>query len=291
MKLIAEPWDVGEGGYQVGNFPPLWSEWNGRYRDTVRDYWRGEPATIAEFAYRFTGSSDLYAGDSSPGSSINFVTAHDGFTLADLVSYNEPRNQANGEGGRDGEQHNRSWNHGVEGPTDDPDVLELRDRQMRNLLATLLLSQGVPMLLMGDEVARTQHGNNNAYCQDNELNWFDWSDVERHAELFEFTSQLVALRQTIPCSTGVAGSPGATRGDEVTGIGHGIGALGDIAWLRPDGSPMQDHDWEVGFAKAIGVLLNGAAVPDPGPRGEPIRDDTFLILFNVHHGEPCGRCR
>jgi len=275
VKLIAEPWDIGEGGYQVGNFPPMWSEWNGRYRDTVRDYWRGEPATIAEFAYRFTGSSDLYAGDSSPGSSVNFVTAHDGFTMADLVSYNDKHNEANLEDGNDGESHNRSWNCGVEGPTDDDAVNELRERQVRNMLTTLLLSQGVPMLLAGDEMGRTQQGNNNVYCQDNELSWVDWSLLEQNAELFDFTAALLRLRRDHPVFRRRRWFTGrSVRGDEV----------GDIAWYRPDGSVMQDQDWEVGFAKALGVMLNGRSVPDPGPRGERIVDDTFLLLFNAHHG-------
>ncbi len=275
IKLIAEPWDIGEGGYQVGNFPPQWSEWNGRYRDTVRDYWRGEPATIAEFAYRFTGSSDLYAGDSSPGSSVNFVTAHDGFTLADLVSFNEKHNEANLEGGRDGEQHNRSWNCGAEGDVDDPAVNELRRRQTRNLLTTLLLSQGVPMLLAGDEMGRSQQGNNNAYCQDNELSWLDWSLVERNADLVDFVSGLARLRREHPVFRRRRWFTGrSVRGDEV----------GDIAWYRPDGSAMQDADWDAGFAKALGVLLHGRSLPDPDPRGHPVRDGTFLVLFNAHHG-------
>ena len=275
IKLIAEPWDIGEGGYQVGNFPPMWSEWNGRYRDTVRDYWRGEPATIAEFAYRFTGSSDLYAGDSSPGSSVNFVTAHDGFTMTDLVSYNEKHNDANGEDGRDGESHNRSWNCGVEGPTDDPGVLELRGRQLRNMFTTLLLSQGVPMVLAGDEMGRTQQGNNNGYCQDNELSWLDWSLLERNAELVDFVAGLSRLRREHPVFRRRRWFTGrSVRGDQV----------GDIAWYRPDGSPMQDADWDTGFARALGVLLNGRAMPDPDPMGHPVVDDTFLVLFNAHHG-------
>jgi len=273
VKLIAEPWDIGEGGYQVGNFPPMWSEWNGRYRDTVRDYWRGEPATIAEFAYRFTGSSDLYAGDSSPGSSVNFVTAHDGFTMADLVSYNEKHNEANGEDSRDGEDHNRSWNCGVEGDTDDPAVLDLRGRQVRNLLTTLLLSQGVPMLLAGDEFGRTQQGNNNAYCQDDEISWVDWSLLDEHRDLFDFTAALLRLR----CE-----HPVFHRRRWFTG--RSVRGEGDIAWLRPDGSPMEDQDWDAGFAKALGVLLNGRSIPDPGPHGERLVDDTFLLLFNAHHG-------
>ena len=275
IKLIAEPWDIGEGGYQVGNFPPMWSEWNGRYRDTVRDYWRGEPATIAEFAYRFTGSSDLYAGDSSPGSSINFITAHDGFTMNDLVTYNDKHNEANLEDSRDGESHNRSWNCGVEGPTDDAGVVELRARQLRNMFTTLLLSQGVPMLLAGDEMGRSQQGNNNAYCQDNEISWLDWSLLDTNADLVDFVAGLARMRREHPVFHRRRWFTGrSVRGDEV----------GDIAWYRPDGSPMEDADWDVGFARALGVLLNGRAMPDPDPQGHPVVDDTFLILFNAHHG-------
>ncbi len=209
VKLIAEPWDIGEGGYQVGNFPPLWSEWNGRYRDTIRDFWRGEPATLAEFGYRFTGSSDLYQADTRrPTASINFVTAHDGFTLRDLVSYNDKHNEANGEDNRDGESHNRSWNCGVEGETDDAAILALRARQRRNFVTTLLLSQGVPMLLGGDELGRTQGGNNNAYCQDNELSWFDWDDVDDDFHDV-VPSRSPTLRRSIPCSAAAAGSRAA----------------------------------------------------------------------------------
>ncbi len=205
VKLIAEPWDIGEGGYQVGNFPGLWTEWNGKYRDTVRDYWRGEPATLGEFASRLTGSSDLYEATSRrPGASINFVTAHDGFTLNDLVSYNEKHNMANGEDNRDGESHNRSWNCGVEGPTDDPDILKLRSRQMRNIMATLMVSQGTPMIAHGDEIGRTQRGNNNVYCQDSELSWMDWSLVEKNGDQLEFTRKVTALRKKHP---GVSPSP------------------------------------------------------------------------------------
>ena len=275
VKLIAEPWDVGEGGYQVGNFPPHWSEWNGRYRDTVRDYWRGEPATMAELASRITGSSDLYESDSRhPSASVNFVTAHDGFTLADLVSYNEKHNEANGEGNNDGESHNRSWNCGVEGPTDDPDVLALRARQQRNLLTTLFLSQGVPMLLMGDEVGRSQQGNNNAYCQDDEISWFDWDDPERHADLHRFVCHLTELRRQHPVFRRRRWFSGRSiRGTEV----------GDIGWLRPDGEAMNDEDWDAGFARSLGMVLNGAAIPWPGPRGEPVVDDTFAVLLNAHH--------
>ncbi len=275
VKLIAEPWDVGEGGYQVGNFPPHWSEWNGRYRDTLRDYWRGEPATIAETASRITGSSDLYESDSRhPAASVNFITAHDGFTLADLVSYNDKHNEANGEDNNDGESHNRSWNCGVEGPTDDPEVLALRARQQRNLLTTLLLSQGVPMLLMGDEVGRTQHGNNNAYCQDDEISWFDWEDTERNSELHDFVCRLTDLRRAHPVFRRRRWFSGRSiRGTEID----------DIGWLRPDGEPMSDDDWEAGFARSLGLVLNGDAIPWPGTRGEQVVDDTFAVLLNAHH--------
>ena len=269
VKLIAEPWDVGEGGYQVGNFPALWSEWNGKYRDTVRDFWRGEPSTLGEFAERFTGSSDLYQGDGRrPVASINFVTAHDGFTLRDLVSYNEKHNDANGEGGADGESHNRSWNCGVEGPTDDPEVQELRARQQRNMLTTLLLSQGVPMLLGGDELGRTQGGNNNAYCQDNEISWFDWDAVD--ADLVRFCRRLIALRTEHPVfrrRRWFFGTP--LRGEA------------DIGWYRPDGEEMTDDDWHSGFAQALGVFLNGDAIPTRDELGNPVVDDSFLVLFNA----------
>ncbi|WP_103339960.1 glycogen debranching protein GlgX [Amycolatopsis sp. CA-126428] len=275
VKLIAEPWDVGPGGYQVGNFPPLWTEWNGAYRDTVRDFWRGEPATLGEFASRITGSSDLYQNDGRrPFASINFVTAHDGFTLNDLVSYNEKHNEANGEDGRDGADDNRSWNCGAEGPTEDEKVLDLRARQRRNLIATLLLSQGVPMLLHGDEFGRTQQGNNNAYCQDNELSWVDWSLLERNRELFEFTSAVVDLRHQHPVFRRrrfFAGRP-IRRGDE----------LRDIAWFTPAGDEMTDQDWEAGFGRSIMVFLNGTAIPDLDARGERVVDDSFLLCFNAH---------
>ncbi len=273
VKLIAEPWDVGEGGYQVGNFPPLWSEWNGKYRDTVRDYWRGEDQTLGDFANRFTGSSDLYATTGrKPSASINFVTAHDGFTLRDLVSYNEKHNEANGEENRDGESHNRSWNCGAEGPTDDPEVNALRARQQRNFLATLFLSQGIPMLLSGDEVGRTQGGNNNAYCQDNEISWLDWENVDR--ELLEFTSRLIAFRREHPVFR-------RRRWFLGTRI-HGEGVR-DIGWFRPDGELMSDEDWSHGFAKSLGVFLNGDAIPSLDPRGERVTDDSFYVLFNAHH--------
>jgi glycogen operon protein len=278
VKLIAEPWDLGDGGYQVGGFPPLWSEWNGQYRDTVRDYWRGEPSTLAEFASRLSGSSDLYEHTGRrPIASVNFITAHDGFTLADLVSYNEKHNDANGEGNRDGESHNRSWNCGVEGPTDDPAVLELRDRQARNLLATLLLSQGVPMLAHGDEIGRTQHGNNNVYCQDNEIAWVDWDLDERRTALLEFTRSLVHLRREHPVFRRrrfFAGAP--ERGGESD--------LRDIAWLSPDGQHMSDAQWQEELARALMVFLNGDAIAEPDLRGEEIVDDSFLVLFNAQPG-------
>jgi glycogen operon protein len=275
VKLIAEPWDVGEGGYQVGNFPPLWTEWNGKYRDTVRDYWRGEPATLAEFASRLTGSSDLYESDGRrPYASVNFITAHDGFTLNDLVSYNDKHNDANGEGGNDGESHNRSWNCGVEGPTDDPTVVELRERQKRNFLTTLFLSQGIPMLLGGDEFSRTQGGNNNAYCQDNEISWYDWDAARQHDTLLEFTRKLSRLRHEHPVFRRrryFQGRP--LRGSDVA----------DIGWYTPDGSVMDDDDWESGFAKSITVFLNGDAIREPDARGERITDASFFLLFNAHH--------
>ncbi|EWC59732.1 Glycogen debranching enzyme [Actinokineospora spheciospongiae] len=276
VKLIAEPWDVGPGGYQVGNFPPLWTEWNGKYRDTARDFWRGEPATLGEFASRITGSSDLYQEDGrKPFASINFVTAHDGFTLNDLVSYNDKHNEANGEDGRDGADDNRSWNCGVEGPTDDPEVNDLRARQRRNLIATLFLSQGVPMLLHGDEMARTQQGNNNGYCQDSELSWVDWSLAETNADLVDFTAGVIALRAKHPVFRRrrfFAGRP-IRRGDE----------LRDIAWFTPSGDEMSDEDWGSGFGRCIVTFLNGEGIPDLDQRGERVSDDSFLLCFNAHH--------
>jgi len=280
VKLIAEPWDLGEGGYQVGNFPPLWTEWNGRFRDTVRDFWRGEEATLPEFASRLTGSSDLYQHDRRrPLASINFVTAHDGFTLRDLVSYNGKHNDANGEGGRDGESDNRSWNCGAEGDTDDPAVLALRARQQRNLLTTLLLSQGVPMIAHGDECGRTQRGNNNAYCQDNELSWVDWSFDAAQRELLDFTRGLVRLRRDHPV---------LRRRRFFKGAGSRDG-LGDLTWFRPDGNPMQDSNWDWDEARAVAVFLNGEAISEPGPTGERIVDDSFLVLLNGHY-EPLEFC-
>jgi isoamylase len=272
VKLIAEPWDIGEGGYQVGNFPPLWSEWNGKYRDTVRDFWRGADQALAELGSRFTGSSDLYQGTGRrPYASINFITAHDGFTLRDLVSYNDKHNEANGEENRDGENHNRSWNCGAEGPTDNPDLLTLRRRQTRNFLTTLLLSQGVPMLLGGDEIGRTQQGNNNGYCQDNEISWYDWQNVDK--DLLQFTRRLIAFRNRHPVFWRRRWFQGrAIHGTKVS----------DIGWFTPGGTEMSDEDWRAGFAKSLGVFLNGRAIPSPNERGEPIVDDSFYFMFNSH---------
>ncbi len=272
VKLIAEPWDVGEGGYQVGNFPPLWSEWNGMYRDTMRDYWRGEPATLPEFGSRFTGSSDLYESDTrQPNASINFITAHDGFTLRDLVSYNDKHNEANGEGGGDGTDDNRSWNCGLEGPTKDPEVLALRARQQRNLLTTLLLSQGVPMVLGGDEFGRSQHGNNNAYCQDNEISWFRWDEADE--DLIAFTRRIIRLRRENPVfrrRRWFQGRP--LRGEGIT----------DIAWLVPEGDRMDDTHWEDSFARSLQIFLYGKGIATPDARGRQIVGDSFLVLFNAN---------
>jgi glycogen operon protein len=260
----------------VGNFPPLWTEWNGKYRDTVRDFWRGRPGTLGEFGYRLTGSSDLYQDDGRrPYASINFVTAHDGFTLTDLVSYNDKHNEANGEGNRDGTNDNRSWNCGVEGPTDDPEVLALRARQRRNMLATLLLSQGVPMLLHGDELGRTQRGNNNAYCQDDELSWVDWRSADE--ELFAFTAALVAMRREHPVFRRrrfFAGRP-IRGGDD----------LRDIAWFTESGKEMTEQDWEVQVGQVLTVFLNGDGIPDPDPRGQRVTDNSFLLCFNAHYSD------
>ncbi|KOT76217.1 glycogen debranching protein [Streptomyces rimosus subsp. pseudoverticillatus] len=310
VKLIAEPWDVGEGGYQVGNFPPLWTEWNGKFRDTVRDLWRGEPRTLAEFGSRLTGSSDLYQGDGRrPLASINFVTCHDGFTLRDLVSYDGKHNEANGEDNKDGESFNRSWNCGAEGPTDDPAVQELRARQMRNFMATLMLSQGVPMLSHGDEFGRTQRGNNNAYCQDNELTWVRWPDTDGGAagtdagegaegesgteaeddpelaavrkedqEFLAFVRQMVWLRRDHPVFRRrrfFHGRPMEGTHDE----------LSDIAWFTAEGEEMRQRDWQAAHAKSLTVFLNGSAITEPGPRGERITDDSFLLMFNAHADE------
>jgi isoamylase len=276
VKLIAEPWDVGDGGYQVGNFPALWTEWNGKYRDTVRDFWRGEDATIGEFASRITGSADLYQHSGRrPVASINFVTAHDGFTLNDLVSYNEKHNEANGEGNNDGESHNRSWNCGVEGETDDAEVLALRAQQRRNFITSLMLSQGVPMLLHGDELGRSQGGNNNGYCQDSELTWIDWEDVDEG--LLEFTKMVTKLRNAHPTFRRrrfFHGRPvRREEGDPVQ----------DIAWLTPAGELMDDDDWDVGFAKSLAMYLNGHGIRETDERGEDVVDDCFYLAFNAHH--------
>jgi len=271
VKLIAEPWDVGAGGYQVGKFPPLWTEWNGKFRDTVRDFWRGQPASLPEFASRLSGSSDLYETSARrPVASINFVTCHDGFTLTDLVSYNAKHNEANGNGNADGTNDNRSWNCGTEGPTDDPAISELRNRQTRNFLATLLLSQGVPMLLAGDELGRTQQGNNNAYCQDNETSWVDWEAAGKHADLLEFTRDLITLRRDHPVFR---------RRRFFSGE---LGGQRDISWLTPAGTEMTEADWQASYARSLAVLLNGEAITEPGPRGETITDQSFLLLFNAH---------
>jgi isoamylase len=273
VKLIAEPWDVGDGGYQVGNFPPLWTEWNGRYRDTVRDFWRGEPSTLGEFASRLAGSSDLYEHSGrKPIASVNFVTAHDGFTLRDLVSYNEKHNEANGEGGADGESHNRSWNCGVEGETDDEEVLALRKRQQRNFLTTLMLSQGVPMILHGDEMGRSQRGNNNVYCQDNEISWMAWDLADWQKELLTFTQRLVGLRKEHPVFRRRRFFAGAAGAD----------VAGDIAWFRPSGEHMTHSDWSESHGRSLMVFLNGDAIPEPDHRGERVVDDSFLIAFNGH---------
>ncbi len=275
VKLIAEPWDIGSGGYQVGNFPPGWNEWNDKYRDSVRAYWKGDEGQIGEFARRCTGSADLYeASGRKPHASINFVTAHDGFTLADLVSYNDKHNEANGEDNRDGTSHNRSWNCGAEGPTDDAAVLALRSRQKRNLMATLLLSQGVPMVLGGDELGRTQGGNNNAYCQDNELSWIDW-ELDAAGEAFlEFTRRLIALRRRHP----VFSRRRFLQGDSATGDG-----LREIIWLSPDGREMTGTDWGVAFARCLGLYLAGAAIERRDPRGRLVTDNNFVLLCNAHH--------
>lgn len=272
VKLIAEPWDVGEGGYQVGKFPPGWAEWNGMYRDCIRDYWRGADSMLAEFAGRFTGSADLYKDDRYPTASINFVTAHDGFTMRDLVTYNDKHNEANGEDNNDGESHNRSWNCGAEGETDDPEINSLRKRQIKNFIATLFLSQGVPMLLAGDEIGRTQKGNNNAYCQDNEISWLDWENMD--LELLEFTRKMISLRKSHPvfCRTRwFKGSP--VKGDE----------LEDIDWFSPDGTEMTEENWSHDYAKSLGVFLNGHGINAHTFNGKLITDDNFYIIFNAHY--------
>lgn len=276
VKLIAEPWDVGTGGYQVGNFPVNWSEWNGLYRDTVRDFWRGQDETLGEFAYRLTGSPDLYfqMNGRQPNASINFITAHDGFTLNDLVSYNEKHNEANGEDNRDGESHNRSWNCGEEGLTSNPEVLQLREQQRRNFLTTLMLSQGIPMLLGGDEIGRTQLGNNNAYCHDDDLSWFDWQLPEGNEDLINFCRELIYFRKQHP----VFRRRKWFQGQAI----HGTGAT-DIGWYNPDGEEMTQEQWDIGYIKSIAVFLNGDRIPSPGPQGERIADNSFLIFFNAHY--------
>jgi glycogen operon protein len=277
VKLIAEPWDLGEGGYQVGKFPIGWAEWNDRYRDAVRSYWKGDGGQIGELAYRITGSSDLYARSGRrPYASINFVTAHDGFTLQDLVSYNQKHNEANGEDNRDGTDNNRSWDCGVEGPTDDPAVNALRARQKRNFLATLLLSQGVPMLLAGDELGRTQQGNNNAYCQDNEISWVNWEQLGNEKELVAFVRRLIALRQNHP----VFRRRNFFQGRSIKGAG-----IKDILWLRPDGREMPDEEWNQEHARTLGLFLSGSAVDEIDERGQLITDENFLLLMNAHHEE------
>jgi len=275
VKLIAEPWDIGEGGYQVGNFPPGWAEWNGKYRDCMRDYWRGAESMLSEFALRFTGSPDLYKEDyRRPTASINFITAHDGFTLTDLVSYNEKHNEANGENNNDGESHNRSWNCGEEGQTENENIIALRNKQKRNFLTTLFLSQGVPMLVAGDELGKTQHGNNNAYCQDNEISWIDWQNADK--DLLRFTQKLIHFQHAhaVFCRRGwFKGQPIQRSGME------------DIAWFLPNGNSMSEENWKEDFAKSLGVFLNGKALKAEGPRGEHLTDNNFYIIFNAYEGE------
>jgi len=275
VKLIAEPWDLGEGGYQVGGFPVGWTEWNGRYRDAVRDYWKGEGGLIGELAYRVSGSSDLYEHSGRrPYASVNFVTAHDGFTLRDLVSYNEKHNEANLDGNTDGENHNRSWNCGVEGPTDDPEIRALRVRQMRNLLATLMVSQGVPMLLAGDECGRTQLGNNNAYCQDNEITWHDWSLSDEDQNLLTFARELIHLRKSHRTFRRRRFFQNRSiRGDHVS----------DIIWFDPSGSEMSDQQWSESNARTLGVFLSGRSLQEEDERGQLLVDSDFLMLVNAHH--------
>ncbi|HEX8730228.1 MAG TPA: glycogen debranching protein GlgX [Ktedonobacterales bacterium] len=277
VKLIAEPWDVGEGGYQVGNFPVLWAEWNGRYRDCVRRFWRGDDGQLSELASRLTGSSDLYESDGRrPYASVNFATAHDGFTLQDLVSYEQKHNEANGEDNRDGANDNWSWNCGVEGPSDDPTVRALRERQQRNFMATLLLSQGAPMICGGDEIGRTQGGNNNAYCQDNEISWYNWAVDERRAALLDFTHRVIALRRA---------HPGLHRRKFFKGhVLHGA-RIKDITWLRPDGREMRPKDWLTGWTRTLGARIAGGLIGDMDERGRQMKDDTMLLLLNAHTDE------
>ena len=275
VKLIAEPWDLGAGGYQVGNFPVLWTEWNGMYRDNVRRFWRGDGGQVSEFATRLVGSSDLYEGDGRrPSASINFVTAHDGFTLEDLVSFDEKHNAANGEDNRDGSDDNLSWNCGVEGPTSDPDITKLRERQKRNLMATLLLSQGVPMICGGDEISRTQHGNNNAYCQDNDISWFDWGLPPADREFLAFTREMVRLRAAHP----VLRRRRFFQGRKIRGVD-----VMDLVWFDPDGNEMTDDVWHAQHVRCLGMRLAGDTIEETDDRGRRIADDTLLILLNAHH--------
>src|SRR5262245_9619262 len=275
VKLIAEPWDVAAGGYQVGNFPPGWAEWNDRYRNGMRAYWKGDGSMLGEFARRFAGSSDLFAAAGrKPHAGVNFVTAHDGFTLHDLVSYNEKHNEPNGDGNRDGHNHNLSWNCGVEGPTADPEINALRERQKRNLIATLLLSQGVPMLLAGDERSRTQHGNNNAYCHDSEINWIDWSETPERAAFTEFVRKLIALRRSHRTFR---------RRDFYHGRPLGSRAVKDVVWVKPDGGEITEQEWNHEHARALGLFLAGGELAEVDRFGEAARDDDFLLLFNAHH--------
>ena len=275
VKLIAEPWDVGDGGYQVGNFPVPFSEWNGKYRDTVRSFWKGDEGRIGEMGYRLTGSPDLYRHDGrGPYASINFVTAHDGFTLNDLVNYNEKHNQANGDGNNDGDNNNLSWNCGAEGPTDDPQINALRDRQRRNFLTTLLLSQGVPMLTGGDEWCRTQNGNNNAYCQDNEISWFNWEGDEKQNQSLDFARRLIQFRKDHP----VFRRPKFLKGRRIPGS-----EIRDVMWFNPGGSLMSEEEWASRFVRCLGMLLSGDTSDVVTFEGEPVRDDTFLLLINAHY--------
>jgi len=275
LKLIAEPWDIGEGGYQVGNFPAGWAEWNGKYRDTIRRYWKGDGGQASELAYRLSGSSDLYEGSGrKPFASINFVTAHDGFTLRDLVSYDHKHNEANQEDNKDGSDDNQSWNCGVEGPPDDPTIKELRARQQRNMLATLLLSQGVPMICGGDEIGRTQRGNNNAYCQDNEISWVNWDISSEEQALFTFTSALIMLRAAHP----VFRRRQFFQGRSIYGAD-----IKDLSWFRPDGEEMTEEDWKQGYGRCLGVRLAGDHIEEKDHLGNPILDNTFLLLINAHH--------
>jgi len=275
VKLIAEPWDVGEGGYQVGNFPVFWSEWNGKYRDSVRSFWKGDEGRVGEMAYRLTGSPDLYEHDGRrPYASINFVIAHDGFTLADLVSYNEKHNELNGDDNRDGDNNNQSWNCGVEGPTDNPQINALRERQRRNFLTTLFLSQGVPMLCGGDEWGRTQNGNNNAYCQDNEISWFNWEREGKQKQFLEFTRKLIQLRKEHP----VFRRPKFLKGRRIPGSD-----VRDVMWFNPGGNQMTEKEWASPFVRCLGMLLSGDATDALNSQGESVRDETFLLLINAHY--------